>query len=64
MNNSSSIFSEDVPMKDSKEEGVIGRALVRLEGRLESVEIKVMSLSKIVRLLQQYSEKKDQQYEK
>lgn len=40
------------------------RTLVRLESRMESVEVKVVSLGKVVRLLQQYSEKKDQQYER
>ena len=40
------------------------RMLVRLESRMESVEVKVVSLGKVVRLLQQYSEKKDQQNER
>jgi len=42
----------------------LGRAFVKLQVRLESVEVKVTSLTKIVRLLQHYSEKKDLQYEK
>ena len=61
MDNSESSFTEEGG-EANPEGSFIGRALVKLEIRLESVEIKIASLTKVVRLLQQYSEKKDQQY--
>jgi hypothetical protein len=41
---------------------MLARLLVKLETRVESLEMKVGSIGKIVRLLQEYSEKKDKQY--
>ena len=63
MNNSDSSFTEE-NSAPSPEEHFIGRALVKLEIRMESIELKVVSLTKVVRLLQQYSEKKDLHLEK
>lgn len=63
MNTPSNNFIDSLSHEEV-EEHVLGPALVKLEGRLESIEVKVTSLTKIVRLLQQYSEKKDLQYEK
>lgn len=59
----SSQFTEE-GQQDGTEEQFLGRAIVKLEIRMESVEVKVTSLTKIIRLLQHYSEKKDLQYEK
>ena len=56
-------FTEE-GQSDRVEEQFLGRAIVKLEIRMESVEVKVTSLTKIIRLLQHYSEKKDLQYEK
>lgn len=53
---------EGVCSPEEYQHSFLGQVVSRVELRLESMELKVMTLSKVVRLLQDYTEKKDQQY--
>lgn len=49
---------------ERKDEGGLGRVVGKLGDRIDGLEIKIVSITNIVKLLQKYSESKDEQYEK
>ena len=42
----------------------IGHVVGKLSERVDGIEVKMVSLSNVVKLLQKYTESKDEQYEK
>ena len=46
------------------EESQLGKAVAKISDRVDGLEIKIVSITNIVKLLQKYTETKDEQYEK